>query len=140
MNDTEKIVISLDSNVFRNQEFINFLIAERDKFVIFIPSIVFIETSFYYLTRGLMIDDFKNDIRDFGGKFLDLNSQIAIDTAINAKKTKISFKHHARDFVIGTTSLSKNAILITYNIKDFIWMPKDKFYNPESLFERYKAL
>ena len=49
---------------FWNQSIINFLILYNDKNVVDISIIVYLETLFWYLTKGLSAQDFNKDIQD----------------------------------------------------------------------------
>ncbi len=42
------------------------------------------------------------------------------------------FRERARDYAIGATALSNDAILVTRNAKDFSWLPRGKVMSPEA--------
>ena len=131
------IKIHLDSNVFRNQSFIDWLILHKESFVSGISIIVYIETLFWYLTKRQTIDDFGLDLADFQATIIPFEEKIAQEAAQNAIDSILPFKHHARDFIIGTTALKEEATLLTYNLRNFTWMSSTQLSTPESLIEQY---
>ena len=52
------------------------------------------------------------------------DESLASSTVKNAVKfgKKFPFKHHARDYVIGTMAQLKKATLVTYNLEHFTWL------------------
>ncbi|KKK65194.1 hypothetical protein LCGC14_2976610, partial [marine sediment metagenome] len=66
-------------------------------------------------------------------KIQNLTTKEIYDISTNAKSSTLPFKHHARDFIIGTQALLTQNILITYNIKHFTWMGKDHYLTPDEL-------
>ena len=41
------------------------------------------------------------------------------------------FRHHARDFLVGTICQEKQSLLITYNKRHFNWLPTEIVFTPE---------
>ena len=115
--------IGLDSNVFRNRRFLDWL-RYIGKFEVHISIIVYIETLLWYYKLGLKDADLIDDLNKLRVEIVDLDGKIASLTIINALKYggKFPFKHHARDYVIGSTAQFKKSILITYNLKHFQWL------------------
>ncbi|MHA1971731.1 MAG: type II toxin-antitoxin system VapC family toxin [Candidatus Hodarchaeales archaeon] len=133
---SKRYKIDLDSNVFRNQSFINWTIKNKDIIEVNISVITYFETLFFYLTRSLTIDDFNNDLQDLSASVYSLDKALANKVVKKAIKCTLPFKHHARDFIIGTTALERGAVLLTYNVKRFkSWMPKASVFTPEDFLE-----
>ncbi len=132
--------IGLDSNVFKNRRFLDWL-RYTGKFNVHVSIIVYVETLLWYLRLGLKIDDFMDDLKKLKVEVVDLNESLALLIVKNAAKygKEFPFKHHARDYVIGTTAQLKKATLITYNLNHFKWL-KDLGVNvmtPEELILEY---
>jgi len=126
--------IALDSNVFRNLDFINYLTLYKDKLSIHLPSIVQLEVGYYYLAKGSSWDSFLRDIQKFNGKLMDWNSIRIEEVLQNAisQKTIFPFKNHFRDFIIGTQCESLSCSLITYNNHHFNWLKQAVIFTPDS--------
>lgn len=126
--------IALDSNVFRNLDFINYLTLYKDKLSIHLPSIVQLELGYYYLAKGFTWDLFLRDIQKFNGKRMEWNTIRIEDVLQNAisQKVTLPFKNHFRDFIIGTQCESLSCALITYNNHHFNWLKQIISYTPES--------
>jgi len=117
------IKIGLDSNVFKNRKFLEWLI-DTGGFISHISIIVYMETLLWYLRLGLKKEDFIEDLDKIGVKVIGLNREIAsrvADIAVKHGKS-FPFKYHARDYVIGVTSMVEEATLITYNTRHFEWL------------------
>lgn len=135
MSTETKVKLDIDSNIFRNQAFINWLILKKEEMSIELSIIVYLETLFFYLTRSLTIEDFENDLTDISAKIITLDKILAQNTTKNALKSKLPFKHHARDFIIGSAALKRGSILLSYNTRHFNWMPKGSILTPEMFLE-----
>jgi len=48
------------------------------------------------------------------------------------------FKGKARDYLIGATAIVCEAKLVTYDKRDFEWLPQDRAFLPEELMELEK--
>lgn len=118
--------ITLDSNCFKNQPFIDFLIVNKSEIEIHLSVISYIETLIWYQFRGLDIDDFDSEIEDLNAKIdlLDKNVGKKISEMVIFKNKTFPFKHHARDYFIGVTAAHNDTVLVTYNIRHFDWFPK----------------
>ena len=127
--------IALDSNIFRNQDFINYITLHAADFKIFLPSIVQLEVGYFYRMKNISWTQFKEDVEKFGcklvpwGKFKNAN---VIENAYKNRK-ELPFQHHFRDYLIGTECKSTVKMLITYNKKHFLWLNKVQIQTPEEL-------
>lgn len=137
MTEQAILRIDLDSNVFRNQALINWLSLQKERFSIGISVIVYLETLFWYLTKLLSTEDFELDLLEIKAVITPLDSSLAQLTAETAKTSLLPFRHHARDFIIGTSTVMRNAILLTYNVKHFTWMPEGTVTVPEQFLNEY---
>jgi hypothetical protein len=64
MENEEKLKkIAIDSNIFRNLNFINYLRINKTKIQVYIPSIVSFELGYYFLTKGITWEDFLKEIQ-----------------------------------------------------------------------------
>ena len=137
--DRTKDCIALDSNVFRNLDFINYLTLKKSEINIFIPTIVQLEVGYYYIGRGISWEAFKKDIQKFSGIFLQWNNDIIPKVIKRAYDERINlpFRHHFRDFVIGVECEKISINLISYNKNHFTWLKGIKCYTPEEyLYEK----
>ncbi len=131
--DEKKNWLALDSNVFRNLDFINFLTLKKLELHIFMPTIVQLEVGYYYKARGITWEAFKKDVQKFGGIFIQWDNKLipeAIRFAFIEKK-HLPFKKHFRDFLIGVECKNIPAPLITYNKSHFTWLKDINIYTPE---------
>jgi predicted nucleic acid-binding protein len=126
--------IALDSNVFRNLNFINYITLHKDKLSIFLPSIVQLEVGYYYLTKKSSWSEFLEDIQKFNAQKMDWNT-IKIEEVLRnaiAQKNLLPFKTHFRDFIIGTQCEALSCSLITYNLTHFKWLKQIIPQTPET--------
>ncbi|MHA1489554.1 MAG: hypothetical protein ACTSRI_07860 [Promethearchaeota archaeon] len=128
-----KLNLALDSNIFRNNDFINYLTLNKLKFQVFMPTIVQLEVGYYYIVRGISWNEYIEDIKKFNGIFLQWDNSIISKVVLNAfaNKNQLPFKKHFRDFLIGTECEKINIPLITYNKKHFKWINKIMIFTPE---------
>lgn len=129
----QKKAVAIDSNIFRNLNFINYLRMNKTDIQVFIPSIVNFEIGYYFLIKGITWEDYLAEIQKFNGKILDWDSVITQDVlknAINNKKT-LPFRHHFRDFIIGTQCENLGLDLISYNKNHFDWVKNVITQTPE---------
>lgn len=124
--------ISLDSNVFADQDFIEWLQSNNNKLSIHLSLMVGLETLYWYKLRGLKKSEFDYDISKLNAEIHDLTFPEIDMISDNAIKSNIKFKHHARDIIIGSHALHYNCILVTENAKDFQWM-KENILSPDEL-------
>ncbi|MHA1191840.1 MAG: hypothetical protein ACTSP9_06035 [Promethearchaeota archaeon] len=128
--DKTKLKLALDSNIFRNYDFINYLTLNKFKFQVFMPTIVQLEVGYYYIIRGISWEEFVEDIKKFDGIFLHWDNSLILKVIQNAftNQNQLPFKKHFRDFLIGTECEKIQAPIITYN---FMWLNKIKIFTPE---------
>lgn len=129
----QKKTVAIDSNIFRNLNFINYLRRNKTDIQVFIPSIVNFEIGYYFLIKGITWEDYLAEIQKFNGKILDWDSVITQDVlknAINNRKT-LPFRHHFRDFIIGTQCEKLGLDLISYNKSHFDWVKNVITQTPE---------
>jgi len=125
--------ITIDSNVFRNLNFINYLRINKNEIQVYIPSIVSFEIGYFFLTKGITWEDFLKEIQKFGGVFLEWDSVILLDVLKNALNNKetLPFRHHFRDFIIGSQCEKIGYDLISYNKNHFKWLKRISIQTPE---------
>lgn len=124
--------ITLDSNVFRNQDFINWLMssqAAHDEHIF--PLTAYIEVLVWYEMKGLTREGLDNDLEKIKTT-IETFSSIHIELLMEniRKNPHFKFRHHARDFVIGTIAQYKGTILVTNNDRHFKWL-KTPIMSPE---------
>ena len=133
--------IAIDSNVFRNLNFINYLRINKAEIQVYIPSIVSFEIGYYFLTKGIAWEDFLKEIQKFNGIFLEWDSVVLLEVLKNALNNKetLPFRHHFRDFMIGTQCENTGLDLISYNKNHFKWLKRISIQTPEEfVLERIK--
>jgi len=132
-NEEKLEKFAIDSNVFRNLNFINYLRINKAKIQIYIPSIVSFEIGYYFLSNGVTWEEFLKEIQKINGIFLEWDSVILLDVLKNAlnKKASLPFRHHFRDFMIGTQCENTGLDLISYNKKHFTWLKRISIQTPE---------
>ncbi|MHA1282757.1 MAG: hypothetical protein ACTSQP_09665 [Promethearchaeota archaeon] len=132
-NLTNKEKIAIDSNVFRNFDFINYLRKNKESIQTFIPTIVNLEIGYFHLVNGISWEDYVQEIKKFNGIFLEWDSIIISEVLNNAIKNKnvLPFKHHFRDFLIGSQCEQLELNLISYNINHFKWLKTISVLTPE---------
>jgi len=125
--------IAIDSNVFRNFGFINYLRQNKGSFQVFIPTIVYLEVGYYYLSKGITWEEFIKEIQKFDGDFLGWESIIVSEVLKNAISNKLTlpFREHFRDFLIGTQCENLKIKFITYNKNHFKWIESISILTPE---------
>ena len=114
----------LDSTVFKNRKFIDWLISNRDRFETHISEVVYIETLLWYKRIGIGKKGFDDDLNELKAEkiFVDTDlSDLITENAVKFGK-KFPFKDHARDYVIGSIAESEGSYLITDNVKHFKWL------------------
>jgi predicted nucleic acid-binding protein len=144
LSSLNKPKIALDSNVFRNLQFINYLVKHRDEISIALPSLVQLEIGYFYLSKGFTMNDFFKYIQRFNAKLMDWNSLQIEEILRNAivQKEFLPFKDHFRDFIIGTQCEALSYSLITNNINHFRWLKQVTTFTPDAFiifFERNYA-
>jgi predicted nucleic acid-binding protein len=129
------VKLALDSGIFRNRRFLEWL-RYTNKHDLEISIITYVETLLWYKALGLKREDLDQELQSLAISVLELSQDLADKTTANALRHRKSFpfKHHARDYVIGTSALESRATLITYNLDDFNWVKEEggTVHTPES--------
>lgn len=119
---SNKIKISLDSSIFRDIDFVEWLQLNSERFHISISVIVYLETYHWYNLRGIDKNLFEEEMSALNGKINDLYSSEVENISNNAIKSNLLFKHHARDLIIATHAIKQDSVVITLNKRHFDWM------------------
>ena len=132
-------IITLDSNVFRTQPFINWLMSDQAPHQQHLfPLIAYIEVLIWYEMNGLARSDLDDDLMRLKTKITSLNVDDVNDLLSNVRASpEFPFKHHARDFLIGTLSKKNTSILITYNKRHFGWLSPKLVLSPEEYLKKH---
>jgi hypothetical protein len=89
---------------------------------------------YYYIGRDISWEDFKKDIQKFNEIFLRWNNEFIPEVVKRAydERTKLFFKHHFRDFLIGIECERISINPTSNNNKNhFTWLKDFKCYTPE---------
>ncbi len=126
-------VITLDSNVFRNQRFFDWLTSpESNHSKHVFPLITFIEVLVWYEMRGLTRIDLDDDLTKIRTEIVEFSVEYVDQLMSNIRSNpSFLFRHHARDFLIGTIVQQKASLLVTNNKRHFAWLPPQKVLSPE---------
>jgi len=128
--------IVLDANVFSNMAFCNWLRGRVD-IEKMIPCIAYMELVYHHLKRGRTEDYTDAFLQLHEIRVIPLDAEIAKISARSAIG-RWDFKEKARDYTIGATVIVCKAKLVTYNKRDFEWLPQDGVVLPEELMELEK--
>ncbi len=125
-------VITLDSNVFRNQRFFDWLMSSEARHTKHIfPLITFIEVLVWYEMRGLTREDLEDDLKAIRTDIVEFSLEYIDQLMINIRSNpNFLFRHHARDFLIGTIVQAKKSLLITNNKRHFAWLSATTVVSP----------
>ena len=118
--------LALDSGVFRNRRFLEWL-RHTNKYGLEISIISYVETLLWYKALGLKRADFDEELQNLAVSVQELSRNLADRATANASRygKGFPFKHHARDYLIGTSALESKATLITYDPDDFTWIKEE---------------
>ncbi|MFQ6075292.1 MAG: type II toxin-antitoxin system VapC family toxin [Candidatus Bathyarchaeia archaeon] len=122
--------LALDTNVFTNMEFCHWLRREGVEKVI--PCVAYLELVYHHLKRGRNVEYTDTFLELHGIQVIPLDSEIAKITAQSAVG-RWDFREKARDYTIGATAISCDAKLVTYNKRDFEWLPSGMVASPEEV-------
>jgi len=128
--------IVLDANVFNNLAFCNWLRSRAD-IEKMIPCIAYMELVYHNLKRGRTEDYTDAFLNIHGIGVVPLDATIA-KTSARSATGRWDFKEKARDYTIGATAIVCEAKLVTYNKRDFEWLPQNTVVSPEELMELKK--
>nr|MDO8112957.1 hypothetical protein [Candidatus Sigynarchaeota archaeon] len=125
--------IAIDSNTYRNLGFINFLQKYKDHIHVHLPSIVYLEVGYYFMSKGISWDGFVGQLQKMNGSGLpwDLVDQRTVLEQAIGQKGDLPFKAHFRDFLIGVQCMKANLQLITNNKRHFQWCSGISVVSPE---------
>ncbi|MBI2184577.1 MAG: hypothetical protein HYU39_06420 [Thaumarchaeota archaeon] len=106
--------ISLDSTVFRNRQFIEWLSARQDV-VVRLSVVVYLEALYWFLRNGLSVKDFEDEVKALRATIDRLGVEVSRRVAVVAlrNKQKYDFKGHFRDYVVGISALRSHFTLIS---------------------------
>ncbi|MFW9914175.1 MAG: type II toxin-antitoxin system VapC family toxin [Candidatus Thorarchaeota archaeon] len=130
--------ITLDSNVFRTQEFLDWLMSDSpppNRHIF--PLILYIEVLVWYEMRGLQRGDLDKDLEKMRTEIVpfEMDYVDALMTNIRSNPS-FQFRHHARDFLIGTICQRHHSLLITYNKRHFAWLDSKMIFTPEEYLKK----
>ena len=132
--------IGLDSTVFKNRKFIDWLIYNKGLFETHISEVVYMETLLWYKRLGIGKGGFDDDLNELHAKIIFVDMKLSDLITENAVKfgREFPFKDHARDYVIGSIAESEECYLITDNVKHFRWLfDRVQVMTPEEFVYRY---
>lgn len=86
--------------------------------------------------RGLTRKEFQEDLNLLKSKLVPISEDIIEIIIKFTKKSRLNFRHHARDFIIGATAYKNNAILITNNITHFDYFLANKLMTPKQCLQK----
>ncbi|HME55264.1 MAG TPA: hypothetical protein VKM55_23855 [Candidatus Lokiarchaeia archaeon] len=125
--------VAIDTNVYRNIDFINYLKELKQDVSTFLPSIVFLEIGYFFASKGFSWEAYEREINKLGASRLDWSSiddRQLIERSIE-QKANLPFSDHFRDFLIGIQCETLHLDLITYNTKHFAWCQNITIMTPE---------
>jgi predicted nucleic acid-binding protein len=116
-----KPTIAYDTNTFRSEDLIPFIIKKQAKFHVKIPAIVYAERGYSFLLNGESFQTFDEEIATYNGDVLPLTREqvvVAINLAHKHRKN-LPFRDHGRDYLIAGQCQGTIDIFISYNVKHF---------------------
>ena len=119
----------LDTNVFANKKFCDWL-RKHDEVEKILPCIGYLELIYHYLKRGKTEDFVDKFLEVHGVGVAPFNMEVA-RVAARAATKRWDFKEKAGDYIIGATVIVHDAKLVTYNLKDFGWLPRERVLSPD---------
>ncbi len=141
MRMASKLTIAYDTNTFRSEDLIPFLIQNQAKFRVVIPAIVYAERGYSFLLNGESVKIFDEEIETYKGEVLPLTrAQIAIAMNLAYKHRKIlPFRDHSRDYLIAGQCQGSIYIFISYNVKHFQTLALDptRILTPEEFIQEF---
>lgn len=133
-----KPTIAYDTNTFRSENLIPFLIKNQAIFHIAIPAIVYAERGYSFLLNGESFQTFDEEIMAYNGEVLPL-TRVQIANAVNlahSHRNTLPFRDHSRDYLIAGQCQGTINIFISYNVKHFQALALDptRIMTPEEFF------
>lgn len=126
--------VLIDTNVLSELEFLRWLRAVEDVEK-YMSTVTLMEFAYHLLKKGKGEGRLKAFIDLYSISSAPFDEESAVIAARNASK-KWDFGERARDYAIGSTAVSLDAILVTKNLRDFDWMPSDKVMDPKRFKEK----
>ncbi len=137
----QQLTVAYDTNTFRCEDLIPFLIQNQGRFRVMIPAIVYVERGYSYLLNGESFKIFDEEIATFNGEVLPLTrAQIMIALNLAHKHRKIlPFRDHSRDYLIAGQCQGAINILVSYNVKHFQTLALDptRILTPEAFIREF---
>ncbi|NVM28429.1 MAG: type II toxin-antitoxin system VapC family toxin [Candidatus Helarchaeota archaeon] len=131
----------LDTCVFNEKTLLSHL-KELDstKIQLYINSIIFLELGYIYFVRQKW-NIFTTMLKELRIKNEDITKSIAeraVRASIAFKDSEEGASYYFRDCLIGATAELQKMILITRNVEDFTWLPKDSCLTPDQILKNLK--
>ena len=83
----------LDSTVFKNRKFIDWLISNRDRFEMHISEVVYMETLLWYKRIGIGKEGFDDDLNELKAEKIFVDTDLSDLITENAVKFKMDKVH-----------------------------------------------
>lgn len=130
--------VLIDTNILSELVFLKWLksIEDLEKYM---STVTLMEFAYHLFKKGKGEGRLKAFLDLYSITRASFNEEAAVTAAKNAID-RWDFGERSRDYAIGATAISLDAVLITKNLKDFDWMPKDKVMDPKMFKERYGAM
>jgi len=133
------VKLLLDTCVFNEKQLLSHLKNQTStKIQLFINSIIYLELGYIYYVRqkwNLFLEVLK-ELKIKNENITKSIAERAIKAAMSFKDTKEGASFYFRDCLIGATAVLRNMILVTRNVKDFAWLPKNKYTTPDQILNR----
>ena len=119
--------------------FIDWLRLRKGDLEVVVSPIVVAETALWYLYCRLTVEDLKSELEELGAEAPPIGFMEALEVASKAymSRSKLPFRHHARDYMIGLQAVISKADIVTYNKKDFQWVRDLRVLTPEEVVEEW---
>ena len=138
---TFKIAIAYDTNTIRSTTLLPFLINFQEIIRIVIPTIVYVETGYYFLLHGQSIANYDEELNAYNAEVLLLTKDHLknVISLAYAHRTSLPFKDHSRDYLIAGQCMGLVDVLVTYNVKHFKEMNLDpiRIMTPEEFISAF---
>ncbi len=136
-----QLTVAYDTNTFRCEDLVPFLIQNQLKFRVMIPAIVYAERGYFFLLNGESFKIFDEEIATYKGEVLPLTrAQITIAVNLAHKYRKdLPFRDHNRDYLIAGQCQGSINILLSYNVKHFQTLALDptRIMTPEDFIREF---
>ncbi|HUX98742.1 MAG TPA: hypothetical protein VMV49_04255 [Candidatus Deferrimicrobium sp.] len=126
----------LDTCVFNEKTLLLTLKKQNSsKVELFVNSIIYLELGYIYFIRDkwILFKKILNELKIKNENISKAIAERAIKAAVYFKDTEEGASYYFRHCLIGATTELLNLILITKNIHDFVWLPKEKYFTPDQL-------